>query len=87
MPMYRYLCAESHETDHLHRFSDGERPHTIDCRCGLPAWYRMAPPAPPTIVGRKAPREGRQDSYERELHVVERGGTACAAGEIRCPDI
>lgn len=31
MPIYEYKCEHGHTTDHLHRFSDGDRPEKVPC--------------------------------------------------------
>ena len=67
MPIYEYACTSGHVTDHVHRFSDGERPAAIDCPtpgCGLSAVYRVAPPA--ATMGCKRPEVEAEPVEERD---------------------
>jgi hypothetical protein len=51
MPIYEYKCEHGHTTDHLHRFSEGDRPSKIPClACKedenvVDALFSFAPPA------------------------------------------
>lgn len=56
MPIYEYACPKGHVIDHIHRFSDGERPTTIRCeKHDATATYKIALPAVGVVAGSSNP--------------------------------
>lgn len=84
MPFYEYHCTDGHVTDHLHRFSDGDRPDHIDCpvpNCGLPSWYRVAAPQVGGPEGKRKLVDPTEGSFVVRI-TGDSHGIRCA--ELRC---
>lgn len=68
MPIYEYKCAQTgHILDHVHRFSDGERPPYIACNeHGCMAHYQIAAPGIGKVAGSANPVKAQSAWTEEE---------------------
>lgn len=92
MPIYEYACPgratdcpKGHIIDHVHRFSDGERPSTI--RCGAhdtEATYKIALPAIGIVAGSDNPVRARTSEWTEEERTQKHRGLDFGTFDYRC---
>lgn len=75
MPIYEYRCPVGpHPIDHVHRFSDGDRPETVRCvEHGADAAYTISLPAIGVVAGSTNPVRPVKEWTDAEREDKSRG--------------
>lgn len=85
MPIYEYACPKGHVIDHIHRFSEGERPTTIRCEThDATATYKIALPAVGVVAGSTNPVKASVPEWTEEERLQRHRSLDFGSFDYRC---